>query len=57
MKKTYLHPETTVVTIAPVLMTNGSVQGFTNSLGTEGGNGDKALGRGGNDMWDDEEDY
>ena len=57
MKKTYLHPETIVVAVAPMLMANGSVEGFNSNLGSTGGSGENALGRGNNDMWEDEEDY
>lgn len=54
MKKTYLQPATTVVSVAPVLMTVTS--GFNSSLNNDPVDGSDALGRrGGNYDWEDED--
>jgi len=53
MKKTYQNPETTIVTVQMGQMIAASTDGFNGALGTQGGSGSNALGRG--SQWDDDE--
>ena len=56
MKKIYMIPATTVVKIALTRMIASSPDGFSKKLDETGGSGDRALGRRGGSLWDDDND-
>ena len=56
MKKTYQNPEMKIVKVQMTQMiATSNPDGFVGTLGSNGGNGNDALGRRGGSLWDDDE--